>query len=77
MSTVRGWHASPARGAAPTSNPATGEIRAPLSLFNADPHQGHAPLVPLPCGADELHASLSYLSASRPAGVDAAEASSR
>ncbi len=77
MSTVRGWHASPARGAVPTSNPATGEIHVPLSLFKADQHQGDAPLAPLHRGAEELHASLSYLSASRPAGVDAAEASSR
>ncbi|MDX2643454.1 hypothetical protein PV341_07675 [Streptomyces sp. PA03-1a] len=39
------WHASPRRAADPVSDPGTGEIRVPLSLFSVDEHQGDVDLV--------------------------------
>ncbi|AZM91424.1 hypothetical protein [Streptomyces sp. W1SF4] len=42
---IRGWHASPTRGAQPSTDHETGEVRIPVSLFDVDVHQGDSELV--------------------------------
>jgi hypothetical protein len=70
VANVSQWHASPCRGARPSSEDGTGEIRIPLSLFHIDERQGDMPLVLSRAEAEHLHASLSRL-LSRPGPGDA------
>ncbi|MEU2674597.1 hypothetical protein ABZ622_38310 [Streptomyces sp. NPDC007164] len=60
------WHASPQRAASPSSDPATGEVRVPVSLYNIDELQAEVPLVRSRVEAEALRSKLADLLA-RPA----------
>lgn len=64
---VTSWHASPQRAASPVSDPSTGEVRVPVSLYAIDELQAEVPLVLSRAEAEALRAKLADLLA-RPAG---------
>lgn len=69
MADVRGWHASPRKGAPASRNKDTGEIRIPLSLFHLDRPQGDVDLVLSRVEGEHLYATLSrHLNGGCPAG---------